>query len=72
MTYLGITYNVLTRVPSLSSAICACSFNKREEDFSSKTEYDDYLEEREDISEAQQQLAGPANLFQTALRVTCS
>lgn len=29
------------------------SFNKREEDFPSRVEYDDYLEEREDISEWQ-------------------
>ena len=28
-----------------------CSFNKREEDFATKQEFDDYLEEREDISE---------------------
>lgn len=28
-----------------------CSFNRREEDFATKQEYDDYLEEREDISE---------------------
>lgn len=26
-------------------------FNKSEEEFADKTEYDDYLEEREDISE---------------------
>jgi hypothetical protein len=30
-----------------------CSFNKREEDFATKQEFDDYLEEREDISEHQ-------------------
>ena len=28
----------------------ACRFNKSEEDFADKAEYDDYLEEREDIS----------------------
>ena len=29
----------------------SCSYNKREDDFTTKDEYDDYLEEREDISE---------------------
>lgn len=29
--------------------MCLCRYNKEEEDFSSKLEYDDYLEEREDI-----------------------
>ena len=27
-----------------------CSYNKREEQFAARREYDDYLEEREDIS----------------------
>ena len=30
---------------------CPCRFNKREQDFATKQEFDDYLEEREDISE---------------------
>jgi hypothetical protein len=33
------------------------SFNKNEDEFASKQEYDDYLEEREDISES---FANPA------------
>ncbi len=35
----------------LSLAAC-CRFNKHEDDFESKQEFDDYLEEREDISES--------------------
>ena len=41
-----------------------CSFNKREQDFGSKQEFDDYLEEREDISERRlPALQGPAALL---------
>lgn len=31
-----------------------CSYNKREEDFESREAYNDYLEEREDISEREE------------------
>lgn len=31
-------------------ATCVCRFNKTEEEFPSKEDYNDYLEEREDIS----------------------
>ena len=39
-------------VPPGAPPASAPSFNKREDDFPGKKEYDDYLEEREDISEA--------------------
>lgn len=38
--HLNLTFNCITR-----------SYNKQESDFHSRSEYDDYLEEREDISE---------------------
>ncbi len=40
-------------LPTTPTSKSLHSFNKREDDFPSRVEYDDYLEEREDISEWQ-------------------
>ena len=43
--------SVLLATAHPTAPLPVCSFNKREEDFDSKQEFDDYLEAREDVSE---------------------
>lgn len=51
---------ILSSLPSFWDVLVTspCSFNKEESDFSNKQEFDDYLEEREDISECHSKHVG--------------